>query len=226
MRVGPTIDELVVADEPDAWERVGFAVADGCARVGTVRLRFAGREAGQGLIGWSLRELAATDLDGLATTRSTAAPAEPGRHPNGAVRIDHVVVLTPDLDRTFGAFEAAGIELRRLRDAGTPERPLRQGFFRLGEVILEVVGGAPDADGRASFWGLVFVVEDIDALADQLGEQLGSVKAAVQPGRRIATVRSSAGLGVPVAFMTPERPRAAVPGARRPARRGRGSHPA
>ena len=137
-------------------------------------------------MGWSLRELATTELDGLATTRSTAAPVEPGRHPNGAARIDHVVVLTPDLDRTFAALEAAGIELRRVRDAGTAERPLRQGFFRLGEVILEVVG-APDADGPAAFWGLVFVVEDIDALAARLGEQLGSVKAAVQPGRQIAT---------------------------------------
>jgi hypothetical protein len=213
MRAGPTIDELVVADEPGPWERLGFTVEDGCARVGTVRLRFAGASPGQGLIGWSLREPTTTDLDGLATTRSAAAPREPGRHPNGVVRIDHVVVLTPDLDRTFAALDAAGIELRRVRDAGTGERALRQGFFRMGEVILEVVGGAPEAGGPATFWGLVFVIEDIDRLATSLGEQLGSVKAAVQPGRRIATVRSSAGLGLPVAFMTPEPPRAAAPGA-------------
>jgi hypothetical protein len=215
MSAGPTIDELVVADEPGPWEGLGFAVEDGQAWVGTVRLRFAGAGAGpgRGLVGWSLREPATTELDGLATTRSTAGLVEPRRHPNGAVRIDHVVVVTPDLERTFGALEAAGMKLRRVRDAGTPERPLRQGFFRLGEVILEVVGGAPDADGPASFWGLVVVVEDIDRVAASLGEQLGSVKAAVQPGRRIATVRSSAGLGLPVAFMTPEPPRAAAPGA-------------
>jgi hypothetical protein len=146
-----------------------------------------------------------TALDGLATTRSTSESAAPGRHPNGVVRIDHVVVLTPDLDRTFAALEAAGMKLRRVREAGT----LQQGFFRLGEVILEVVGGGPDADldGPATFWGVVFVTEDIDDLADRLGEQLGSVKDAVQPGRRIATVRSAAGLGVPVAFITPEGPR-------------------
>jgi hypothetical protein len=206
MSAGPTIDELVVADDADPWERLGFAVEDGAARVGTVRLRFAGRAAGKGLVGWSLRDVATTELDGLASTRSKAAPAAPGRHPNGAIRVDHVVVLTPDLERTFAALEAAGIGLRRVRDAGTPERPLRQGFFRLGEVILEVVGGAPDADadGSAAFWGLVFVVEDIDSLAEQLGERLGSVKDAVQAGRRIATVRSAAGLSVPVAFITPE----------------------
>ena len=206
MSAGPTIDELVVADDPGPWEQLGFAVEDGTARVGTVRLRFAGGDAGRGLVSWSLRELATTELDGLATTRSTGEQANPASHPNGVVRVDHVVVLTPDLERTLAALEAAGIELRRVRDAGTAERPLRQGFFRLGEVILEVVGGAPEpgADKPAGFWGIVFVTEDIDRLAAQLGEQLGSVKAAVQPGRRIATVRSSAGLGLPVAFITPE----------------------
>ena len=206
MSAGPTIDELVVADEPKAWERLGFAVEDGTAHVGTVRLRFAGGAAGRGLVGWSLRNASGTDLDGLATKPSSAEQARPANHPNGVVRVDHVVVLTPDLERTFAALEAAGIGLRRVRDAGTAERPLRQGFFRMGEVILEVVGGAPepDADKPAGFWGIVFVTQDIDRLAAQLGEQLGSVKAAVQPGRRIATVRSSAGLGLPVAFITPE----------------------
>ena len=29
---------------------------------------------------------------------------------------DHVVVLTPELDRTLAALEAAGLELRRIRD--------------------------------------------------------------------------------------------------------------
>ena len=206
MSTGPTIDELIVAGESEPWMRLGFAVVDGLAQVGTVRLRFAGADAGRGLVGWSLRDVSSTELDGLATSRASSESAEPGRHSNGAVRIDHVVVLTPDLDRTFAALEAAGMKLRRVRDAGA----LQQGFFRLGEVILEVVGGAPDADadGPAAFWGVVFVTEHIDDLADRLGEQLGSVKDAVQPGRRIATVRSAAGLGLPVAFISPEPPRA------------------
>ena len=36
-----------------------------------------------------------------------------------------------------------------------------------------------------------------------LGERVGEVRDAVQPGRRIATLRRSAGLAIPVALMTP-----------------------
>ena len=36
-----------------------------------------------------------------------------------------------------------------------------------------------------------------------LGERAGEVRDAVQPGRRIATLRRSAGLAIPVALMTP-----------------------
>jgi hypothetical protein len=36
-----------------------------------------------------------------------------------------------------------------------------------------------------------------------LGDRVGEIRDAVQPGRRIATLRRSAGLSVPVALMTP-----------------------
>ena len=50
------------------------------------------------------------------------------------------------------------------------------------------------------------IVSDLPALADLLGEHLGRIKDAVQPGRRIATLRDSAGLSAKVAFMDPEWP--------------------
>ncbi len=81
---------------------------------------------------------------------------------------------------------------------------LRQGFFRLGEVILEAVEHAKVEPGPARFWGITFAVADLDAAAELLGEQLGSVRDAVQPGRRIATLRKQAGLGLPVALISPE----------------------
>jgi hypothetical protein len=46
-------------------------------------------------------------------------------------------------------------------------------------------------------------VADLDAAAERLGDRLGRARDAVQRGRRIATVRPEAGLGPPVALITP-----------------------
>jgi hypothetical protein len=47
------------------------------------------------------------------------------------------------------------------------------------------------------------IVEDLDAACDVIGsERISPPKGAVQPGRRIATIRADVGLGLPVALMT------------------------
>ena len=197
---GPTIAELVVGDEPAAWARLGFAVDGDRAQVGTTTVILDG--AGGGLRSWALRDAATTAFDGLETALADALPPQPAAHPNGATRIDHVVVNTPDLARTFASLEAAGLDLRRLREHSDT---VHQGFFRLGEVILEVVGPPRPAGGDpARFWGLVAVVPDVDALVAQAAPELfAEPRAAVQEGRRIVTVGRGAGLSVPLAFLTP-----------------------
>jgi hypothetical protein len=111
--------------------------------------------------------------------------------------VDHVVVTTPDFERTREALAGAGMPLKRTVEM----RGTRMGFRRLGRAILELVE-APDA--ALGFWGLVVTVSDLDALADRLGERFGSIRAAVQPGRRIATLRTTARLTTNVAFIDPE----------------------
>lgn len=137
-----------------------------------------------------------------------SADQSSGAHPNGTFELDHLVVLTPDLDRTIDAIQAAGLDLRRTRDTGTYGAPMRQAFFKVGATILEVVGG-PEAtgDGPARFFGLAFTVRDLDATGAFLGDRLRPAKDAVQPGRRIATLDRGAGSKVPMTFMTPEPPR-------------------
>lgn len=207
-----SIDELTVADAPEAWRGLGFSVGgDTCVLEG-VRIRLAGPAAGKGLSGWSLREVESTELDGLPTAPSDRPP--PGKapmHPNGVTSIDHVVAITPALERTVAALEAAGLDLRRIREEPTPAGAPRQAFFRLGRVVLEIVqepdeaierGGGADRD--AFFWGLALVAPDLDATVAELGDRVGEVRDAVQPGRRIATLRRAAGLSVPVALITPQ----------------------
>ena len=203
------LDELVVADAPEAWRDCGFAVEGDICVVGEVRIRFTPEE-GRGLSGWSLRGVKSTELDGLRTTRSNrpALKAVPV-HPNGITGIDHVVAISSGLDRTIAALEAAGLELRRVREEPTPAGAPRQAFFRLGPAILEVVQEPAEATERsggdrpAFFWGLAFVAPDLDATVAFLGDRAGEARDAVQPGRRIATLRRSAGLSLPLALMTP-----------------------
>jgi hypothetical protein len=206
-----TVDELTVGDAPAAWTALGFAVEGDTCVVGEVRIRLAGEEAGRGLLSWSLRGIEGTELDGLATARSDREPptgAPP--HPNGVTDLDHVVAITPALERTVAALEKAGLDLRRIREEPTPAGAPRQAFFRLGPTILEVVQEPAEASERAGgerpafFWGLAFLAPDLDATVARLGDHAGEARDAVQPGRRIATFRRSAGLGLPVALMTPD----------------------
>ncbi|HEY5942677.1 MAG TPA: hypothetical protein VIT89_07450 [Solirubrobacterales bacterium] len=204
------LDELVVADAAEAWRACGFAVEGDACIVGEVRIRFAPEGEGRGLSGWSLRGLESVELDGLPTTRSERPDPEVApEHPNGIAALDHVVAISSDLDRTVAALEAAGLDLRRIREEPTPAGAPRQAFFALGPAILEVVQESAEATERAGgdrpafFWGLAFVAPDLDATVAYLGDRAGEAREAVQPGRRIATLRRSAGLSLPLALMTP-----------------------
>ena len=197
----PELVGLRLGDPAERWKALGFDVHDSAVQLGGLELEL-GCEA-PGIAGWRLRGAEVPPaIDGLRTEEATTRMARAGtEHPNGAIGIDHVVVTTPDFDRTAAALAAAGIELRRFREAAGG---FRQGFRRLGPAILELVEARDAPPGPASFWGLVVIVADLHALADRLGDRLAAPTDAVQPGRQIATLRRSAGLGEPVAFMTPE----------------------
>ncbi|MGE2729741.1 glyoxalase [Mycolicibacterium vaccae] len=210
-----TVDGLRVADPVDAWKRAGFDVgADDVCKVGGVRIRLVGGGGGAGIVGWALGGVAAVDVDvevdGIPTeVWAISSGRAPGTHPNGVTAIDHVVLMSPNLGRTVAALATVGVEPRRQRDAELGGRPVRQIFFRMGEVILEVVG-TPDADGDgpSTLWGITYVVADIEATAAYFGDHAAPVKDAVQPGRRITTIRHRGlGMSVPTAMISAAYPR-------------------
>jgi hypothetical protein len=197
----PELSGLRLADGAEPWAELGFHVSGVGVRLDGVSLELGA--PGQGIVGWRLRGIEpVSSIDGLDTSVGEApSDAERPPHPNGAVGLDHVVVVTPRFARTAAELAEAGIELRRIRQA---PGGIRQGFRRLGPAILELVEAREQRDGPARFWGLVVNVSDLDALAERLGDRLGEVRPAVQPRRRIATLRPSAGLGEAVAFMSLE----------------------
>lgn len=191
---------LELGGDPGPWERLGFHVEDGAIALGATRLHPTGRQGG--ILSWKLAGVASNELDGLSTEIVLAPSVDSAAavaHPNGVTRIDHLVVRSPWFDQTVACFEAAGLPLRREREG---PHGLRQGFFWVGDVILELVSdNRPEA--TVGFWGLTVVSDDLDATAAYLGESLGEIKPAVQRGRSIATVRREAGHGFPLAIMTP-----------------------
>lgn len=189
-----------LADLPERWSELGFSVRDSVVDLGGVRVHVGA--PGMGIVGWQLSGIdPASEIDGLPTEVVEPEPPAPLSHANGAVGVDHVVVTTTDFERTAAALDQAGMPLRR---TVTSPKGNRMGFRRLGPAILELVSVSGGEPGPARLWGLVVTVADLDALAARLGERLGSIRDAVQPGRRIATLRESAGLGQAVAFMSPE----------------------
>jgi hypothetical protein len=197
----PELAELTIADPPSRWEALGFAVEGGNLDIGGVRIRLG--EPGHGITSWSVRRINALgSVDGLPTLMPRMLRPPPfATHPNGATGLDHVVVATPDFARTADALQRVGMPLRRTREA---HGDTRQGFRRVGPAILELVDSPQLVGDHARFWGLAFVVISLEELAERLGEHLGEVRQAVQPGRRIASLRDSAGLTPAVAFMSPE----------------------
>jgi hypothetical protein len=223
------VSELVIAADVSRWERIGITIVDDLTQIGTVRLRFVSPADRTGIVAWGLAGLpdsvgaidavggaiddggevdgggvdARGEVDGVPTFVAAAPFGPAPAHRLGAVGFDHLVVMTSSLERTCAAIElATGEPLKRVREAG----PIRQGFHRLGEVIVEVVESAATMSDHAVLWGLAWNVEDIHEACAELGPEVVSLpKPAVQPGRLISSFREQAGLGLAVAMMSPGR---------------------
>lgn len=195
--------QLTVDGPLGPWREIGLSFVDGVAWIGGVALRVTDADVPARLAGWTLAHCPSpvATIDGLATEHVDEVEVRSDTHPLGATAFDHVVVMTSSIERTCGEIErVTGEPLKRIREAG----PVRQGFHRLGPMIVEVVESDRVTSDQASFWGFVLNVDDLFEVADRLGaDRLTMPKPAVQPGRHIASFRAGAGLGLPIALMTP-----------------------
>ncbi|HVV36359.1 MAG TPA: hypothetical protein VHC63_07120 [Acidimicrobiales bacterium] len=197
------LKELVVGDEPAVWAEIGFNVESDRCRVGHVDIVF-DPSVGKGIRRWTLVGDGTGDVDGVPTTWSDEGLDAAGVHPNGIFEIDHVVLTTPNMQRTTATLESFGIAARRTRETGTYGSPMLQTFFRLGQPILELIGPKePMGDQSARFFGLAFTSEDLELTGKTIGDALHAAKDAVQAGRRIATLDKSAGSTIAIAIMSP-----------------------
>ena len=206
--------QLIIGGEAEAWSSVGFDVmelasGESVSQIGSVQLLF-DPTGERGISGAAVYGMSGA-IDSLKfdmgpNLTSSSIDAYPRSvHPNGVTQIDHLVVTTADCDRTTRAFESSGIHPRRVRTFGNDQAKMRQTFFWLGDVILELVGpDQSEANSHAMFWGLALISDNLQATADYLGEKCTQVKPAVQPGRKITTIKTrEIGITTSLAVMSP-----------------------
>jgi catechol 2,3-dioxygenase-like lactoylglutathione lyase family enzyme len=121
--------------------------------------------------------------------------------------LDHVVVLSPDVEASRQLYET-GLGLRLALDRSFPERGVRLLFFRVGGTTIEI-GGRLDAEPRPEagdrFGGLAWRVGDVDAARQRLvadGFDVSPTRKGHKPGTRVCTVRSPVH-GVPTLLIEP-----------------------
>jgi hypothetical protein len=201
-----------VGGEIAAWQSLGFSCVDGEFAISDVVVHVRG--SSPGLTGWAFEvgRAGRVEIDGIPTELVESMPERPTASSlavTSVVGLDHVVVNTDDAGRTCAAIEReVGLPVRRVRELGNG---VTQTFHKAANTVIEVISGPHITEPGARLWGMVASVADIDALAVDImarlgGDTLSTPKPAVQPGRTIATVRASAGIGVPFAFMSPHVP--------------------
>ena len=176
--------------------------------------------------------IASYAVPGATAPATHAAPARRrALHPNCAIGVDHIVVRSDDWVRTDAALSRHGFTLRRRRDDVYPG--ITQLFYRsssrcgdtsndsngnsnsnsnsAGPIVELVAPTTPSTKGKAApaptafVWGVTFVVADIAAAKNWLGDRAGDVRSAVQPGRHILVLRrrhAGVNSSVNIAFMT------------------------
>jgi len=212
---GPGADALNAKLDKDGEGLFGIAVGVASAAKASAALRSrsldvtdpvagSGRDQISGTVReWNTFGIAAENLRGLsilAIEHKSATELLPPAKLDGAQEkaavnaADHIVVMTSDAEackKIFG--EQLGIRLAL--DQSKPEWGVRQLFFRLGGVTLEIVepldtAKKPKAD---SFAGLAWRVPDMTSWRERLlgaGADVSDIRQGRKAGTQVATLKS------------------------------------
>eukprot|EP01062_Namystynia_karyoxenos_P062281 TRINITY_DN55192_c0_g1_i1.p1 TRINITY_DN55192_c0_g1~~TRINITY_DN55192_c0_g1_i1.p1 ORF type:complete len:233 (+),score=75.95 TRINITY_DN55192_c0_g1_i1:83-781(+) len=193
--------ELRLPDSAEAWRSAGFAVSPGgSVDLGALQLRLGAQKASVGFAG--LPDGVA-ELDGMSVHAADPADAQGVAHPNGVSALDALSLQTGDCDRTRAALAAVGMQPAKETSA------VRKGFSMLfyrppQGPIIEIAGPSKGAAPPLRLWGVMLVSPDLDAFCRALPQSTKPPWTAVQPGRRITTLRGKHhGISIAVAVLSP-----------------------
>ena len=122
-------------------------------------------------------------------------------------QLDHVVIMTPNVDRALAIYGAKlGLDLRLDRE--NPKWNARQLFFRCGDAVVEMGAkiGGPATDDPDRSGGLAWRVAEPHAAQARIaaaGFDVSEVRVGRKPGTHVFTVRNVPG-GVPTIMLSAE----------------------
>lgn len=170
------------------------------------------RGPGEGLLGWtwSCPDPPPADMwivdpaltPGAVTVLEAEGPAEPPsdrRHINRTAAIDHIVIVTGDVDETASAYERTF----SLRAHAKEMKGRRFAFLKVGGPVIEITGPIePDTGISPGLWGLALLSDDLEesVSATRLaGVEVSDPKPAIQGGRIVSLRKSFS--GIPLAWL-------------------------
>ena len=123
------------------------------------------------------------------------------RTPNKKIlSIDHLVLLSNDLNDCIEEFGTNRLGIRLALDKTEPKWGGRMLFFRVGKFTLEIIqNNSGDSQIKDHFWGVAYLCSDIEYTIENLRERdvaFSSIREGRKRGTLVATVKSH-NLGLP-----------------------------
>ena len=119
---------------------------------------------------------------------------------NKILSIDHLVLLSNDLDDCIEEFGTHRLGIRLALDKTEPKWGGRMLFFRAGKFTLEIIqNNSSDSQRKDHFWGIAYLCSDIELTIENLQKKdvvLSSIREGRKKGTLVATVKSH-NLGLP-----------------------------
>ena len=123
------------------------------------------------------------------------------RGPNNKIlSIDHLVLLSNDLDDCIDEFGTKRLGIRLALDKTEPKWGGRMLFFRAGKFTLEIIqNNTSDSQRKDRFWGIAYLCSNIELTIENLQKKdviLSPIREGRKKGTLVATVKSH-NLGLP-----------------------------
>jgi len=121
------------------------------------------------------------------------------------LRLDHLVINTPNPDRTIAHY-GARLGIHFALDRTAEQFGARFMFFKLEDVVLEVIyrlEGTTNPQDDDSLWGITWKVDDLQAAHKRLtaaNVTVSEIRTGRKPGTHVFTVKSHSG-GIPTLFL-------------------------